>query len=104
MARAKLIEKVLGTSISVVIVVVNLILKTTIIRMVYAIGEETQSKQKSTITYAVFLAQFVNTGFVILLVNANLSEHLPPYLAKYFKGLFYDYSALWYVDVGTKIQ
>lgn len=82
--KDKIIQQIASSSISVIIVIVNVILKTIIIKMVYAIGDETISKQKATITNAVFLAQFANTGFVILLVNANLTEHYPHELTKYF--------------------
>lgn len=37
------------------------------------------------------------------MVNANLSEHLPPFIAKYFNGHFYDYMPIWYDTVGIVI-
>ena len=70
-------SKVFGQSISFIVIAFNIILKYTIMYMVYYIGEETASAQKATITRGVFLAQFANTGFIILLVNANLTEHFP---------------------------
>jgi quinol-cytochrome oxidoreductase complex cytochrome b subunit len=70
---------------------------------VYWIGEATFSEQKTTITNIVFYAQFFNTAFLILLVNANLSEHHPKWFTKYFKGSYYDYTPDWYLDVGLKI-
>lgn len=72
--------------------------------MVYWIGEETASQQKATVTRGVFIAQFANTGFVILLVNANMTEHFPHEVTKYLKGPYYDYMPMWYIDVGLKIQ
>jgi len=96
--------KILGQSISFVIIGINIILKFTILYMVIAIGEETASQQKATVTRGVFLAQFANTGFVILLVNANLTEHVPHEITKHFKGPFYDYMPMWFIDVGLKIQ
>ena len=50
------------------------------------------------------MAQFANTGFIILLVNANLTEHQPFYVTQYFQGPFYDYMPLWYIDAGLKIM
>lgn len=99
-----LVSKILGQSVAFIVVFMNIILKFTIMYMVFFIGEETASQQKATVTRGVFLGQFANTGFVILLVNANLTEHQPHEITKYFKGPFYDYMPLWYIDAGLKIQ
>ena len=66
---------ILGNSITIVIIVVNTILKEIIILMVCWIGEESFSIQLASITNGVFYAQFFNTGLLILLVNANMTEH-----------------------------
>ena len=52
-----------------------------------------------------FYAQFFNTGFLILLVNANLSEQdfLPDSMKNALNGPFADYVPDWYGDVGLKI-
>jgi len=94
---------VIGQSIAFVIIGFNILLKTLIINLVYWIGEATFSEQKTTITNIVFYAQFFNTAFLILLVNANLSERHPKWFTKYFKGSYYDYTPDWYLDVGLKI-
>lgn len=96
--------KILGTLISFIVIAINIILKFTILNMVFTIGEDTKSQQNSTVTRGVFLAQFANTGFVVLLVNANLTEHFPKEITKHFKGPYYDYMPLWFVDVAIKIQ
>jgi len=57
------------------IIVVNIILKTVIIKLICGVGYDTHSKQLSEITNGVFYAQFFNTGFLLLIVNANLKEH-----------------------------
>ena len=67
-------SKILGQSIAFIIIAVNLILKAVIIQLCFWIGEDTESEQKAIITNGVFYAQFFNTGFLILLVNANLQE------------------------------
>lgn len=51
-----LIAKIFGQSISFVVIAINIILKFTILYMVIAIGEETASQQKATVTRGVFLA------------------------------------------------
>lgn len=58
----------------------------------------------SQITNGVFIAQFLNTGFVLLLVNANMTEHSPKFITRYIQsGQFRDYVPLWYSEVGGKI-
>lgn len=53
----------------------------------------------------VFIAQFFNTGILLLLVNANLSEHtwVPGSQSVLSVGQFFDYAPQWYVDVGFKL-
>ena len=56
------------------------------------------------ITNGVFLVLFFNTGLLILLVNANLSE-MSSLLGSIFNGVYYDYSPDWYVKIGyTLVQ
>lgn len=98
-----IMSKGLGTSVALVIVVVNIILKTVIILLVNWVGQDTWSKQLSSITNGVFIAQFFNTGILLLIVNANLSEHTGIPLYSYVNNDFYDYSPQWYVDVGFKL-
>lgn len=66
---------IIPSCISGFVVVVNSILKAYIITLILWVGEHTCSEQLSSITNVVFLAQFVNTAFVLLLVNGNMSEH-----------------------------
>ena len=77
--------------ITVIILVFNLILKQTIITMVSWVGYDTRSEELSRITNWVFMAQFFNTGFLLLLVNANMTEHQPEFFTKNFRGTYYDY-------------
>lgn len=65
--------------------------------------EDTLSEQLSSVTIYVFVAQFFNTAFILLLVNANLSEHSFPIVKDYVQGRFYDYSPNWYEAVGSGI-
>lgn len=40
---------------------------------------------------------------MILLVNANLTEHSPKFITKHVKGPYFDYMPNWYAEVGAKI-
>jgi len=82
---------------------VNLILKTVIIKGITWVGEDTNSEQLSSITNGVFVAQFFNTGILLVLVNGNMTEHSPKFITKFIKGTFYDYMPDWYANVGFKI-
>lgn len=95
--------KVYGQAVAFVIIAVNLILKALIIALITWVKEDTVSQQLSSITNGVFIAQFFNTGFLLLLVNANMTEHEPSEVTQYFKGPFYDYMPRWYSEVGMKI-
>lgn len=64
----------------------NQILSTTIIKLVTWIGLPTQSSRLTAISYGIFIAQFFNTGFLLMLVNANFSEFksMPDWLRNLF--------------------
>ena len=50
----------------------------------------------------VFIVLFFNTGILLLLVNANLTD-ISSLLGRLFDGRFYDYSPQWYVSVGDAL-
>jgi hypothetical protein len=93
---------VITNLITVFIVVVNKILTIISIDLITWIGFGTKSAQTKNITNGVFLAQFFNTGLLILLVNANLEETMP-LLGGIFTGPFNDYIPVWYRSVGYTI-
>lgn len=99
----KLMSKILGTSIGFIIIAVNIVLKTCIIKLITWIGEDTVSEQLASITNGVFYAQFFNTGILLLIVNANMTEHSPSSVTKYIAGRHHDYMPEWYAEVGAKI-
>lgn len=89
--------------ITMVIVGFNMVLREVIIYLVTWVGYDTRSEQLTRITNWVFIAQFFNTGFLLLLVNANITEHKPKIFTKYFNNTFYDYEPQWYAVVGKMI-
>lgn len=95
--------KILGYSMSVIIVSINYILRTIMIGLIKWIGEDTHSKQFKSITNGVFITQFLNTGILLLIVQANLEEYEVPLSEEVFNGPFKDFLPLWYVGVGYKI-
>lgn len=84
------------------IVVVNTIIKGYAIELITWIGYDTHSEQLTKITNGVFISLFFNTGFLLILTNANFSQyHLP--LKNWFNGPYDDYSPDWYVYVANTL-
>lgn len=54
----------------------------------------------SKIVNGVFVALFFNTGILLLLTNANVSD-VAEWLSGVFGGKYYDYSPQWYANVGS---
>lgn len=84
------------------IVVVNTIIKEIAIALITWIGYDTHSEQLTKITNGVFASLFFNTGFLLILSNANFSQYNLP-LKSTFNGPFDDYSPSWYVYVGNTL-
>lgn len=96
----KIKSKVYGQSIAFVIIAINLVLRFVIIKLITWVGEDTNSEQLGSITNGVFMAQFFNTGILLLLVNGNLTEHEPKFITQFVNGVYYDYMPDWYQEVG----
>lgn len=54
-------------------------------------------------TNGVFIVLFLNTGLLLTVANANLTEHPPHFITNIFKGPYYDYEPEWYAAVGFLI-
>jgi len=100
----KITSKVYGQCIAFIIIAINLVLKTVIIKGITWVGEDTNSEQLSSITNGVFIAQFFNTGILLILVNGNLTEHPPFAITKFVNGPYYDYMPDWYVNAATRLS
>ncbi|CAK4616286.1 unnamed protein product [Aphanomyces euteiches] len=88
-----------------VVIIVNVFL-TTILR---AFGEferhTSESELASALVIKLFFAQFLNTGVIVLLVNANWTKvPLPLSLDEILHGQFDDFVQQWYVAVGVGIS
>ncbi|ETW05319.1 hypothetical protein H310_04271 [Aphanomyces invadans] len=87
-----------------VVIVVNLCLQT----ILRAFGEferhTSESERASALVFKLFFAQLLNTGVIVLLVNASWTDvPLPLSLDKIFHGEFPDFVQKWYVAVGVGI-
>lgn len=115
-ARDTFNAKIIGYSMSFIIVSINYCLRLIVIKWVKWIGHDTHSSQIKAITNGVFIAQFLNTGILLLLVQANFGEVMQDLsmeiegivdptsiINQIFNGPFYDYVPLWYTAVGYKV-
>jgi len=57
----------------------------------------------ASITNGVFITLYLNTGFLLTVANANLTEHPPHFITNNFRGPYYDYDPEWYSQVGFLI-
>jgi len=87
---------------SMLIVIINTILRMVLISLIKSIGEDTHSAQLKSITNGVFVTQFFNTAILLLLVNANFGDSGLPF-ASVFNGVFPDYTPYWYVQIGYRL-
>jgi hypothetical protein len=100
--EAYLPTQITTNGITVLIVVINIILKMSTISLISWIGYDTHSELMTKITNGVFLVLFFNTGLLLLLVNANLAD-ISDWLSNIFDATYYDYSPNWYASVGSTL-
>ena len=89
------------SGISIIIVALNYTLKDVVIRLINYIGYYYKSDVLSRIVVAVFISQFTNTGFILLIASANFDN--TPLSFINIKNQFSDYSSHWYEQVGSQI-
>lgn len=84
--------------ITVSIVVINIIIRVINILFIKSIGYTYESQQIMVIMTTIFYSQFVNTGLLLMITNANF-ENTPLELLT-FRNSFPDYTSDWYLVVG----
>lgn len=72
-----------------------------VIALIRAVNYKTETMQLVAITKFTFYAQFFNTAFLLLMVNANLSEQ--PVSLALTGGSYSDFNSGWSVEVGNVI-
>ena len=91
----------LEIGISLLIVIVNVLLKRTSAFLARQVGYDTKSKMLSVVQVAVFATQFFNMAFSMLLLHANLDQS--GLGVGLLNGEFPDYTESWYREVGIYI-
>ncbi len=80
---------------------VNFVLRTVCIKLVQWIGYPTETQQLEETTKVTFAVQFFNTAFLLLLVNADLSEQ--PFSFGLTGGIESDFDKSWYKVIGNTL-
>jgi hypothetical protein len=91
----------LSTSMKYVLTIFNYLIRLVVITTVTWIGYATETAQLERITTVTFLCQFFNTAFILLLVNADLSEQ--PYAFTFTGGNQGDFNAFFFASSGNTL-
>lgn len=93
---------------SVIVVVINILVKTVLIMMAYFEKPVTESDLTRAVTRKIAVAQIVNTGFIGLLVNYSAPPDLRAAINRFplggqliFAGAYPDFVRSWYSTVGA---
>jgi len=89
----------INSSLGYMVTGVNWVIRTVIITLITWIHYKTETAQLTAITLFTFLAQFFNTAFLFLMVNANMSEQ--PLTFALTSGSFTDFNSGWFKSVGN---
>ena len=86
------------------IIIINTVIRLIIVAIMTKVGYKTESAQAFYITLSVFISQFMNTGVLILISQANLKpQHIPILSAIFDSGYYTDYTTEWYILTGDII-
>lgn len=83
------------------ITAINYVLRVIVIMLIQWIGFPTQTEELSWITTGVFYTQFFNTAFLLLMVNADLSEQPVTFGAT--SGNIADFNMTWFNTIGNSL-
>lgn len=89
------------TALSYLLIGLNYVLRTVCIMLVDWIGFATETVRLSKTTTITFVVQFFNSAFLLLMVNANLSEQ--PITFWLTTGTLPDFNTAWFRSVGDII-
>jgi len=89
------------SALSYLLIGINYVLRTICIMLVDWIGFSTETVRLSKTTTITFVVQFFNSAFLLLMVNANLSEQ--PFDFGLTAGTMPDFNSLWFRSVGDVI-
>ena len=89
------------TALSYLLIGINYILRTVCIMLVDWIGYATETERLSKTTTITFIVQYFNSAYLLLMVNANMSEQ--PITFGLTTGAMPDFNSAWFRSVGDII-
>ncbi len=87
--------------ITVLITVVNMIIRDVCIVLIKMIGFHTETVETAAIMTLITVATFFNTAILLLLTNANTKDTILSWIP--LRGTYTDLNENWYLDVGTAL-
>lgn len=85
-------------ALSYIIIILNMVLRETCIALIGWIGYKTETKKLIRTTLLTFYVLFLNTAFLVLLVNANMTEQP---ISFGLSGPISDFNELWFRTTGN---
>lgn len=88
--------------VTIAITVVNTIIRTLCIMLIKMVGYHTETGEIAAITLTIFVATFFNTGVLLLLADADLSQvKMLSWIP--LKGVFPDLTEQWYIIIAPSM-
>ena len=92
---------ILTNSVTFLISVINMLIRTVNVRLIDKIGFHTWSQTTSAVMTSIFISSFINTGIILLLTNADLKYSIFSWIP--LNNQYSDLSLDWYSDIGTSL-
>lgn len=87
--------------VTVLVSIMNIVIRTVNIKLIEIIGYDTVSKQVSLIMLSVFWATFINTGIILLMTNAELKYSVLSMFPLH--NQYPDLNENWYEEIGPQL-
>jgi hypothetical protein len=97
----KLLGLFMTNLVTVLVSIVNIVLRTINMKLIDTVGIDTQSQKTSLIMKSIFITSFINTGIILLFTNANLEFSILKFVP--IKNQYTDYTQNWYYDIAPSL-
>ena len=91
----------LSEAVTVLITVVNSIIRMICMYLIKLIGYHTESQEVSSIMTSIFISTFFNTAILLLLMDANTQYSILYWIP--LKGEYTDLTENWYLQLGPSL-
>lgn len=89
----------LTQSVTILVTLTNIIIRTINIQLISFIGYQTKSEQVSMVMRSIFVDTLINTGIIVLMTNANFQDAPWPLNYIPIRGQFPDLNDNWYESI-----